>query len=67
MKKAISSLLALCMALSLAVLPVSALERLTGCACCCDACFTGRYPTAIPADTRKDRFERKLSEREEKF
>lgn len=52
---------------TLGYLPVSALERLTGCACCCDACFTGRYPTAIPADTRKDRFERKLSEREEKF
>jgi amidophosphoribosyltransferase len=29
----------------------------------CDACFTGRYPTAVPADTRKDRFEQKLSEK----
>ena len=28
----------------------------------CDACFSGRYPTAIPTDTRKDRFERRLSE-----
>ena len=48
---------------TLGYLPVSALERLTGRACCCDACFTGRYPTAVPTDTRKDRFERKLSER----
>lgn len=28
----------------------------------CDACFSGRYPTAIPQGTRKDRFERRLSE-----
>ena len=28
----------------------------------CTACFTGDYPTAIPADTRKDRFGKKLSE-----
>ena len=28
----------------------------------CHACFTGDYPTAIPTDTRKDRFERRLSE-----
>ena len=28
----------------------------------CDACFSGHYPTAIPTDTRKDRFERRLSE-----
>ena len=48
---------------TLGYLPVSALEQLTGCPRCCDACFTGRYPTAVPADTRKDRFERKLSER----
>ena len=30
----------------------------------CRACFTGEYPTPIPADTRKDRFERRLSESE---
>ena len=29
----------------------------------CAACFNGEYPTKIPADLRKDRFERKLSER----
>ena len=28
----------------------------------CSACFDGNYPTRIPADTAKDRFERKLSE-----
>lgn len=48
---------------TLGYLPVSALGQLTGSPCCCDACFTGRYPTAVPSDTRKDRFERKLSER----
>ena len=29
----------------------------------CSACFSGEYPTAIPHDTRKDRFEQKLSEK----
>ena len=29
----------------------------------CNACFSGSYPTAIPADTRKDQFEEKLSKR----
>ena len=28
----------------------------------CSACFDGQYPTRIPSDTRKDRFERRLSE-----
>ena len=28
----------------------------------CTACFDGEYPTAIPTDTRKSRFEGKLSE-----
>ncbi len=46
---------------SLGYLPTSALEELCTCHCC--ACFTGEYPTAVPSDTRKDRFERKLSER----
>lgn len=27
----------------------------------CHACFSGDYPTEIPTDTRKDRFEQKLS------
>ena len=29
----------------------------------CAACFNGEYPTEIPTDLRKDRFEGKLSER----
>lgn len=32
----------------------------------CHACFTGEYPTEIPNVTEKNRFERKLSEREVK-
>lgn len=47
---------------TLGYLPVSALSRLTGGADFCSACFDGSYPTAIPTDTRKDRFEQKLSE-----
>ena len=31
----------------------------------CDACFSGRYPTSIPKNTRKDRFERRLSDPEQ--
>lgn len=31
----------------------------------CTACFDGCYPTAIPTETKKDRFETKLSEKEE--
>ena len=45
---------------SLGYLPVSALGELFGGHC--SACFTGQYPTDIPSDTRKDRFEQKLSE-----
>ena len=48
---------------SLGYLPAEQLGALIGGGRCCDACFTGRYPTPIPTDTRKDRFERKLSER----
>lgn len=48
---------------SLGYLPVQALSELTEGAGYCDACFTGEYPTGIPADTRKDRFEQKLSEK----
>ena len=48
---------------SLGYLPTEELGCLTGSGFYCDACFTGRYPTAVPSDTRKDRFEQKLSER----
>ena len=30
----------------------------------CTACFGGGYPTAVPQDGGKDRFECKISERE---
>lgn len=48
---------------SLGYLPVSQLGTLIGGCGYCSACFDGNYPTKIPSDTRKDRFERKLSER----
>lgn len=48
---------------SLGYLPVSKLQALIGNCGYCSACFDGDYPTAVPADTRKDRFEQKLSER----
>ena len=47
---------------SLGYLPVEELCALAGPDVYCHACFTGDYPTAIPSDTRKDRFERRLSE-----
>ena len=28
----------------------------------CTACFSGEYPTPVPQNTRKDRFEKRLSE-----
>ena len=49
---------------SLGYLPVDALDRLAGSCGICAACFNGRYPTPIPEDTRKDRFEQKLGTRE---
>ena len=33
--------------------------------CCCTACFNGDYPTSIPAQQYKDRFERRISENQE--
>lgn len=47
---------------SLGYLPADELGALAEGPGYCSACFDGRYPTAVPADTRKDRFERKLSE-----
>ncbi len=46
---------------TLGYLPVKELAAMTGCKQYCSACFDGHYPTAIPSDTRKDRFEKKLS------
>ena len=45
---------------SLGYLDVGSLGALTGSGNYCAACFQGNYPTKIPADLRKDRFERKL-------
>ena len=46
---------------SLGFLPTSALPELIGeRAGYCSACFDGDYPTSIPIDTRKDRFEGKI-------
>ena len=47
---------------TLGYLPVSELGALTGNCQYCSACFSGDYPTAIPKDTRKDRFEQRLSQ-----
>ena len=47
---------------SLGYLPAEKLYALAGNDVYCHACFTGEYPTVIPADIRKDRFERRLSE-----
>ncbi|NLG90103.1 MAG: amidophosphoribosyltransferase [Clostridiaceae bacterium] len=42
---------------SLGYLPVEELKILAGNRDFCSACFSGDYPTAVPADTRKNRFE----------
>lgn len=47
---------------SLGYLPIEELRHLAGGDGYCSACFGGEYPTAIPKDTRKDRFEQKLSQ-----
>ena len=46
---------------SLGYLDVENLGQLIGSEEYCGACFHGEYPTRIPTDLRKDRFERKLS------
>ncbi|MDE6167978.1 MAG: amidophosphoribosyltransferase, partial [Acetatifactor sp.] len=46
---------------SLGYLPVPELSSLVGGCGYCSAFFDGHYPTPVPADTRKDRFEQKLS------
>ncbi len=47
---------------SLGFLPVEELCELTGKKDYCAACFDGNYPTPVPEDTRKEKFERRLSE-----
>lgn len=48
---------------SLGYLPLERLNQLVDSEEYCAACFNGEYPTRVPTDLRKDRFERKLSER----
>ena len=47
---------------SLGYFPVERLGELTGGKGYCDACFTGVYPTDIPDDSGKDRFEQPLKQ-----
>ncbi|MCR4793408.1 MAG: amidophosphoribosyltransferase [Lachnospiraceae bacterium] len=47
---------------SIGFLPIESLKEMSGCDKYCSACFDGKYPTKIPSDPRKDRFEKKLSE-----
>ena len=47
---------------SLGYLPLSSLSQLTGGEDYCSACFDGQYPTSVPVDMRKNRFEQRLSE-----
>lgn len=48
---------------SLGYLPIRDLKYLIDDDNYCSACFSGDYPTAIPKNVKKDRFEIKLSER----
>lgn len=47
---------------SLGFFPKDRLCELAGGDHFCGACFNGCYPTKVPSDTRKDRFEKRLSE-----
>ena len=47
---------------SLGYLPAEDLGELTGCPGYCAACFDGQYPTPVPENTQKDRFELPLSQ-----
>ena len=56
----VSEIAAIIGADSLAYLPVERLGDLCGNTGYCSACFDGRYPTEIPTDTGKNRFEQRL-------
>ena len=46
---------------SLAFFPLERLGELCGNNGCCDACFSGNYPTSIPKNVCKNKFEQKIS------
>lgn len=48
---------------SLGFLPLEDLHGLTGNSHHCHACFSGIYPTPVPENTSRDRFETRLSEK----
>lgn len=48
---------------SLGFFPVEKLGTLCGGTHCCSSCFDGKYPTEIPKDNNKNRFEMRLSEK----
>ena len=53
---------------SLGYLSLESVKRLipwADCCGCCTACFDGYYPTAVPTENRKFRFEEKIPERED--
>ena len=47
---------------SLGYLPVGKLPELTGSSGICKGCFTGSYPTAVPKQAHKDKYEMKIKE-----
>ncbi len=47
---------------SLGYFPAEELAHIAGNCNFCSACFNGNYPTKIPTDTRKDRYELRLSD-----
>lgn len=47
---------------TLGYFPLEELKELAGCESFCSACFSGDYPTSVPVDVRKDRYEKHLSE-----
>ena len=51
---------------SLGYLAVEDLAEMIGSTQFCHACFSGDYPTPIPENTQKDRFEGPLSQREKR-